>query len=91
MVTTWRGFLDEVDAILDGKKLLPFWRGTDKTRGVNLHSVFHQPRDLDVILWIHGSGAVPFLENGDVTKRETWREFQRVYGGQLFSFGAWFN
>jgi hypothetical protein len=91
MVTTWRGFLDEVDAILDGKKLLPFWRGTDKTRGVNLRAVFHEPQDLDVILWVHGSGAVPFLENGDVTKQQTWEEFQRVYGGQLFSFGTWFN
>lgn len=91
MVATWDEFLDEADAILDGKKLLPFWRGTDKTRGVNLFKVFHEPRDLDVILWIHGSGAVPFLENGDVTDRDTWNRFQRVYNGQLFSFATWFN
>ena len=91
MVSTWDDFLEEVEAILDGKKLLPFWRGTDKTRGVNLRKVMHEPRDLDVILWIHGSAAVPFLENGKVTDRDTWNRFQRVYNGQLFTFAFWFN
>lgn len=91
MVSTWDEFLAEVDAILDGKKLLPFWRGTDKTRGVNLHEVFHKPRDLDVILWVHGSGAVPFLENGEVTEQGTWIRFQRTYGNNFYSFAAWFN
>ncbi len=91
MLSTWHEFLDEVDAILDGQKLLPFWRGTDENRGVNLHKVFHQPRDLDVILWIHGSAAVPFLERGEVTEQDTWNRFQRVYNGQFFTFAAWFN
>jgi hypothetical protein len=91
MVSTWDDLLDEAEALLDGNKLLPFWRGTDQTRGVNLYKVFHQPRDLDIILWIHGSAAVPFLENGEVTDPDTWNQFQRVYNGQLFSFAAWFN
>ena len=91
MLKTWDDFLNEVDAILDGKKLLPFWRGTDETRGVNLHKVFHEPQDFDVILWVHGSAAVPYLEHGDVTKPETWNQYQRAFNGQFFSFAAWFN
>jgi hypothetical protein len=91
MVSTWDQFLDEAESILDGKKLIPFWRGTDKTRGVNLQKVFLQPADLDIVLWIHGSGASPFLENGAVTEPRTWNEFQRVYRGQFFSFALWFN
>ena len=91
MTKTWDEFLNEVDAILDGKKLLPFWRGTNAKRGVNLHKVFYEPQDLDVILWVHGSAVVPFLEEGDVTETGTWTQFQRVFGGQFFSFAAWFN
>ncbi len=91
MVATWDELLDEVDEILDGKKLLPFWRGTEATRGVNLRKFFHEPHDFDVILWIQGSGAIPFLENGDVTDRDTWARFQRGFGGRLSGFAIWFN
>ena len=91
MVATWDDFLDEVDAILDGKKLLPFWRGTDESRGVNLQKCFLQPENLDIVLWIHGAGAAPFLEQGKVTRRETWNRFNRVFGGEFFTFAAWFN
>jgi len=59
--------------MLDGEKLIPFWRGTDKTRGVNLKRFFQEPRDLDLVLWAHGSGATPYVEYGDVTQKATWK------------------
>ncbi len=91
MIKTWDEFLNEFSAILDGEKLIPFWRGTDKTRGVNVYRFFTEPHDLDVILWVHGSGAMPFIEYGDVTSEATWRRFQNVYRGQFFNFATWFN
>ena len=91
MVESWDDLLDEVDLILDGKKLIPFWRGEDNTRGINLKKVFHEPREFDVVLWVHGSAAAPYLEKGDVTAFETWQQYQRSFGGNLFSFAGWFN
>jgi hypothetical protein len=89
-LAAWRRFLDEAEAVLHGKKLIPFWRrGTDK--GVNLMKVFTQPKDFDLVLWVQGSGAVPYLENGDVTSPETWAEFQRVFGGRFIGFAFWIN
>jgi hypothetical protein len=35
MVAAWRHFLDEAEDVLNGKKLLPFWRGAGG-KGVNL-------------------------------------------------------
>jgi hypothetical protein len=91
MIKTWGTFLDEVSDILDGKKLLPFWRGTSKDRGINLKRFFLEPRDFDIVLWVHGSAATPYLEKGQVTNEADWRDFQQVFNGQLFGFAAWFN
>ena len=91
MLESWDAFLEESEAILDGRKLLPFWRGTDETRGINLQKVFHQPQDLDIVLWAHGSAAVPYLETGELTEREFWEEMQRSFGGNFFFFASWFN
>ncbi len=89
-LAAWRRFLDEAEAVLNGKKLIPFWRhGSD--RGVNLMKVFTQPKDFDVVLWVQGSGAVPYLEKGEITSPETWAEFQRVFGGRFVGFAIWIN
>lgn len=91
MVETWYQFLNEGEAILKGEKLVIFWRGTDETRGVNLYRVFHEPRNFDIVLWVHGSGATPYLEKGEVSSPETWRQFQRVFRGDFIGFATWFN
>jgi hypothetical protein len=91
MLESWDLFLDESEAVLDGRKLIPFWRGTDKNRGINLHKVFNEPRDMDIVLWIHGSAAVPYLEEGELTEPDTWRNIRRSFGGNFFFFASWFN
>ena len=40
-IAAWQGVLDEVDLILDGKKLVPHWR---LTKGINLRRVFDEPQ-----------------------------------------------
>ena len=40
MVDTWLVVLDEAGEVLQGKKLIPFWRGKPGTQGVNLRRVF---------------------------------------------------
>ncbi len=91
MVDQWHEFLIEWDALLDGKKLAPFWRGVNPKQGVNVKRVFFESRRFDLVLWIHGSAAAPYLEVGDVTQQETWERFQSTFGGQFLGFAAWFN
>ncbi len=90
MIDGWKDFLDEAEAILSGKTLVPHWR-VDDDRGINLRRVFTEPRRFDLVLWIQGSGIEPYLEKGTVTKRQTWQRLQTIFRGQFFGFAVWFN
>jgi hypothetical protein len=89
-LATWRRFLDEAEAVLSGKKLVPFWRG-NTGRGVNLTKVFTEPKDFDLVLWVQGTAALPYLEDGELTSPQTWQEFQRVFQGRFVGFAIWIN
>src|SRR5207253_155266 len=52
IVDAWLETLDEVEQVLKGKKLIPFWRGEKDERGVNLRRVFAEPRTFDPIEWV---------------------------------------
>jgi hypothetical protein len=91
MIDSWLAFLDEADNLLAGNTLLPFWRPLEP-RGINLNKVFTQPRRAtDVILWIQGTGAAPYLEFGKVTQPGVWQRLRETFGRQLLGFAAWFN
>ncbi len=90
MIDGWMAFLDEADALLAGKTLIPFWRSSE-ARGVNLNKVFTQPRRTDVILWLQGTAAAPYLEFGKVTQPQFWQRLLETFDGQFFGFAAWFN
>ena len=90
MVDSWLKAVDEVELVLQGKKLIPFWRGK-LTRGINVRKIFLEPTTLDLVLWVQGTAATPYLEEGELTLPETWQDFNRPFGGQLLGFGIYFN
>lgn len=87
----WMSFLDEYDAIFAGEKLVPFWRGNDPTRGVNLARAFEQPRTFDLILWVQGTAAVPYLEEGELTTPAFWGQLNRAFQGEFMMFAVIVN
>ncbi len=95
MVATWLKTVDEADNVLRGKKLIPFWRGSNESRGINLRRVFTEPRDIDLILWVQGTAATPYLEEGQITDLadpRTLRRINNTFGGMnFFGFAFWFN
>ena len=96
MVDVWLETLDEAEQVLQGKKLIPFWRGKAGERGVNLRRVFTEPRTFDPIEWIQGTAATPYLEKGPLTKLADPRTADRLnkaFGGpfNFIGFGFWFN
>jgi hypothetical protein len=90
IIQGWHDFLDEAEQILDGKKLVPHWRMA-AGRGINMKRVFDEPRDFDVVLWVHGAATVPYVEEGPTTQTQTWQRLNAVFGGQFVGFAFWFN
>ena len=90
MIDSWRSFLDETDTLLAGERLVPFWRSSEGT-GINLRRIFTEPRTMDLVLWIQGTAATPYLEKGELTNYEVWNRMLRTFGGDLFGFTVWFN
>jgi hypothetical protein len=90
MIGSWRHFLAEARTILKGEKLIPFWRGTPG-RGVNLRLVYMEPRPFDLVMWVQGTAAAPYLQQGPLTDPEVWTRLQRVFGGEFIGFALWFN
>lgn len=107
MIARWRQFLDEIEAILQGRKLIPFWRGTPgganlffnsprdvpvhPELGINVRRIFTEPRRLDLALWLQGTGLQPYLETGDRTDAKTWMEITDAFGDEFLLFLLWFN
>ncbi|MCW5824663.1 MAG: hypothetical protein KIT34_17830 [Cyanobacteria bacterium TGS_CYA1] len=90
MATSWTTLMGKIDKILAGKLLLPFWRGNDN-RGINLRKVFLEPRKMDIVLWIQGPAAAPYLEEGERVDGQIWRDLQRDFGSNFPGFAVWFN
>ena len=104
MQSQWNLFLDEMDAILRGDTLVPFWRGTPGINpfdsngtnfhpklGINVRRIFTEPQTFDLVLWAHGSGMSSFLEEGPITKPERWSQITAAFRGQFMLFAVWFN
>ena len=101
-VNGWAGVIDEAEAILQGEKLIPFWRKYSTTlfnapqfpeqgTGINLKSVFYEPRDFDLVLFLTGTDSAPYLEDGPLSTPETWSRLERAFDGQFFFFALWLN
>ncbi len=90
MIDGWTIFLSEAELILKGEKLVPFWRG-NQARGVNLRKVFMQPQRFDLVMWVQGTGAAPYLEQGPLTDPVIWDRLLRVFEGEFIGFALWFN
>ncbi|HNG76666.1 MAG TPA: hypothetical protein PLY72_19495 [Candidatus Obscuribacter sp.] len=90
MVQSWSEVMNEVEQLLAGKLLLPFWRGEEPV-GINVRKVFLEPRTFDLVLWVQGTAAAPYLERGERTRKDTWTRLMRDFGGHFPGFAFWFN
>ena len=89
MIKKWHVFLEEYEMILNGKRLIPHWRFG--SGGVNVKRVFEEAKETDIVLWITGHAAQPFMEEGKVTDPARWREISRAFGGNFLPFALFIN
>ncbi|MEY4567277.1 MAG: hypothetical protein RLY14_2247 [Planctomycetota bacterium] len=106
IITGWLKVLDEMEAIVNGEKLIPYWREyanryidfdevnntiPAKGTGVNLKNFFYKPKDFSLVLAIQGSGVEPFLEEGKLSTPEAWQRLTDIFRGNFIGFAIWFN
>jgi hypothetical protein len=84
----WMRIMDESEAVLLGKKLLPHWRLKPGV-GISVPKLVASPPRLDLVLMIQGSAFVPYLEEGSVSDQSTWRELLQPYGPGFARFALW--
>ena len=87
-IDAWLGLMTQLDAVLDGKLLVPHWRFV---KGVNLAKVFDQPKSFDLVLWITGPAALPYLEDGPTMSDSDWGQASRIFEGNLWTYAFYFN
>lgn len=90
MHDVWLRALGEGEQLLRGERLLRFWRGNGE-RGVNVRRVFTEPRRFDLVLWVQGSAAAPYLEEGEFTSDNLWRDLQEAFNRGTFRYMWWMN
>lgn len=88
--SAWIGFLDASEDILEGRTLLPFWRG-DGSLGVDINAYAQQPAPFDLILWIQGSAMHPFLKEGDMLDPQVWQDMEDAFNRHSFRHMFWIN
>jgi hypothetical protein len=90
VIDGWAQFLDEAEDVLQGEKLLGHWR-VSGDRGINLKRVFTEPREFDLVMWVHGAAAIPYLEEGPIVSEETARTLTTTFQGRFVVFAIWFQ
>lgn len=70
-IAALRAKLDHQEDLLRGRALIPLWRDGWEQRamaghglGLNLRRAILEPESYDPILWLHGTAATPYLEEG---------------------------
>lgn len=90
-VQGWAIFLDEFEAVLNGTRLIPHWRIASENRGINLKRLFDEPGNLDLVLLLQGSAALPYLEDGETVQTSTVDTVFNLMGSGLIGYFFWFN
>jgi hypothetical protein len=88
LVAGWQAFLDQFQAVLEGRMLIPHWR-FDK--GINVRRFLLEPRPLDIVMLAQGRDALPYLEDGELMSSERAQTLQSIFHGDFLRYFLWFN
>jgi hypothetical protein len=89
-IDAWQEFLVAFQEISAGERLVPFWRATSYD-GVNLRRALLTQETLDVVAWMQGIDALPYLEDGAAFDGDLWSRLQQVFNNDVGSFATWLN
>lgn len=86
----WLAVLDDLDALLTGEKLVPHWR-VNGAGGVDIGAMFDDPRPIDLMGWVQGWAALPYLKPGPLVSTDSLNAFDTMMSGQTMLFALYLN
>ncbi len=86
----WQAILMDIEAVLEGKLLIPH-PALPEGYGINLPAYVDDPTPLDLVNWLHGIGAYRHAAIGPHLSTQSWRTFQRLSLGNAGGFALLFN
>ncbi len=86
----WLGVLDDAQAVLDGRLLVPFWRFAPGY-GIDLKAWIDNPAPVDLIDWIQGTAALPYATPGMTVGDDNWGRFTGMFQGRAGLYMVLFN
>ncbi|MEM9724559.1 MAG: hypothetical protein AAF909_03730 [Pseudomonadota bacterium] len=91
----WVAVLGELDMVLRGERLIAHWRYREDAEGarvgINLRRALENPGTAELMLWLQGAAAAPFIEKGEVASGEALAAFAALMGGESLAYAIWFN
>ncbi|MCA1370932.1 hypothetical protein I6F15_26625 [Bradyrhizobium sp. BRP14] len=87
-VQAWLGLLSDFESVLDGKLLIPHWRFA---KGINAAKLFDEPQPFDLVLWVTGPAALPYLSDGPVMTGDEWNQLLAIFEGNFAAYAFYFN
>jgi len=85
----WLAVLADLEAMLKGEKLIPWWR--IEGAGIDLGAFLDKPAPLDIPGWVQGWSALPYLKQGPMISSEALEAFDSLTQGQAPLFALYFN
>lgn len=87
-VQAWLGLLSDFESVLNGKLLIPHWRFA---KGVDAAKLFDEPQPFDLVLWVTGPAALPYLSDGPVMTGDEWNQLLAIFEGNFAAYAFYFN
>jgi hypothetical protein len=88
-VEAWAEFLNTLEAILEGERLIAHWRFSDL--GINLRRMIEDPGPLDPVMIAAGPAVLPYLEEGETLTGAAALDLIAVFGRGFIAYFIWFN
>ncbi|MFO1238237.1 MAG: hypothetical protein U1F24_14715, partial [Alphaproteobacteria bacterium] len=60
-------------------------------KGFNVPRVLDEMQSFDLVLWLTGHAALPFLEDGPIASSAAFDNAERVFAGDILTYAFWFN
>ena len=88
--TLWLAVLNDVEGILKGDLLVPYWRIGGQA-GLNVGRMFTDPAPIDLAGWVQGWAALPYLQTGNLVAQDNLRAFESLIEGDAMLMALWLN
>lgn len=90
LVEAWKGVLDDAEAVLNGRLLLPHPL-LPPGHGISLAHYESAPTPIDLVPAIHGIGFYEHVAQGPLITAQSWSMFSRLSNGRAGAMAFYFN